>query len=308
MKALVVGYGSIGKRHAEILSEVDSVESVHVITKQTDIGYCAFSSIEEVPNLSAYDYFVIASETAKHYGQLNYLCNNVSNKKILVEKPVFHEKIEISNAKKNTVRVAYNLRFHPICLELKNKLLSEKVLAVTVYAGQFLPLWRPEKDYRLSYSASKSMGGGVLLDLSHEIDYLLWLFGGFSLLHSVVKKVSGLEIDTEDVATGIGETNDGAVVSFFLDYLCKFPFRLLIVHTEKSTFMGDFVRNTMTESSATEKIKNEEFDFVDRNYTYQKMHESFIGGRYETLTTLDEGLDVLQVIDSMKRQEMSDAK
>ncbi len=92
MKVLIIGYGSIGKRHYEILSSLKNINCVDIVTKQNIQNIKSFQKLSDINNLDIYDYFVISSETSKHYEQLKYVCKNVKNKKILVEKPLYDKK------------------------------------------------------------------------------------------------------------------------------------------------------------------------------------------------------------------------
>jgi predicted dehydrogenase len=128
---------------------------------------------------------------------------------LLVEKPIsstiqgVSELIAVCKARGITLMTGYNLRFLP-SLQRFRGLLEEKrvgrVLSVRAEIGQFLPSWRPGSDYRQSVSAKAALGGGVLLELSHEIDYLRWLFGEVEWVSAIQRKQSSLEIDVEDTA------------------------------------------------------------------------------------------------------------
>ena len=95
------------------------------------------------------------------------------------------------------IYVGYNLRFHPLLKYLKKYLSqsNDKLLSVNIYAGSYLPDWRKNTNYVKSYSASKRKGGGVELDLSHEIDYASWLFGKFNILEIINSKIIGNQMD-----------------------------------------------------------------------------------------------------------------
>ena len=109
IKALIIGYGSIGRRHAGILNEMDKISEVVVLSSQSNLPFKTIKSTEEIPRLDP-DYLVIASNTALHHEQLVFVENNLQGRKILMEKPlfdVFHD-LEIRN---NQVFVGYNLLY-----------------------------------------------------------------------------------------------------------------------------------------------------------------------------------------------------
>lgn len=301
MKALLIGYGSIGKRHYEVLSQIDVITRIDIVTAQTLQGITTFRILENVENLDDYDYFVIASETFKHFDQLEYLEKNTKNKIILCEKPLFdrQNKIVIKN---NDIYVGYVLRFHPLLQKISTILKEEDIfLFVQIKCGSYLPSWRPGTDYRKSYSASKDQGGGVLLDLSHEIDYMQWLFGRVDTIASLQLKVSDLEIDSDDLVSATGKTDKGIVFGFSLDYISKIPMRELIIHTNEKTIRADLINNVLnigTKEGAIETIKIEGYD---RNDLFRKMHLSALGDK-ENLCTLEEGLCVMKTISMIQEQ------
>ncbi|MBT8763517.1 Gfo/Idh/MocA family oxidoreductase [Desulfohalobiaceae bacterium Ax17] len=303
MRTLIIGFGSIGKRHAKVLKELYPNIDIHLVTSQEINAYKTYSELKKVSNIDKFDYFIIASETYKHFPQLKFLENTVENKTILVEKPLFIKK-ENLKIKKNNVYVGYNLRFHPIIQEIKNKTKNEKIIYVNAIAGQYLPTWRPERDYRKSYCATKEKGGGVLLDLSHEIDYIQHLFGKINHIEAKNTKISDLEIDSDDLTTAIGKTNKGTIINFSIDYISKIPKRSILVHTLHETIIGDLIQNTLCIGLKNLEKKETKFSCSDRNYTYRKMHEEIIEGRFRDLCTFDEGLEVIDTIDKIRNSEI----
>ncbi len=127
---------------------------------------------------------------------------------LLVEKPISTAaagvKKLIDKCKKNRVilSVGYNLRYLPSLQYFREQILSNiigNILSVRSEVGQYLPSWRPKNDYRLGVTASQALGGGALLELSHEIDYLRWIFGEVEWVEGVLIKQSNLEINVEDI-------------------------------------------------------------------------------------------------------------
>lgn len=189
-QALVIGYGSIGARHVRVLSELGlqvAVVSGHAVELP---GVSVFRDLVQAFASLSPDYVVIANETVRHRTTLDALAAVGFAGPILVEKPAVATIEQTAPLTANHVRVAYNLRFHPVLQVLAAELQNENVISVQAYAGQFLPNWRPGTDYRDSYSANRALGGGVLRDLSHEIDYLSWLFGPWARLSAIGGKRS----------------------------------------------------------------------------------------------------------------------
>ena len=111
MKVLVIGYGSIGAQHARILASMEMVNTVCILSSQSNLPFVTINKIEDIISLDP-DYIVIASATSKHYEQLLFIEQNCRNKLILVEKPLFsiNKEFEVQN---NTVFIGYLLRFNP---------------------------------------------------------------------------------------------------------------------------------------------------------------------------------------------------
>lgn len=300
MKALIIGYGSIGRRHNEVLSEFDGIEEIHIVTKQSLENKIYFHQLEDISDLDIYDYFIIASETYKHFDQLKYLESKVSNKIIFCEKPLFESKKELSIVK-NKVFIGYVLRFYPLLQKLKTFLQGEKVISANIKCGSYLPEWRQNIDYRNSYSAKKEEGGGVLLDLSHEIDYVQWLFGKVMEIKSYQMKVSNLEIDSDDLVVAIGKTNKGSIINFSIDYISKIPHRRLIVDTDEKSFELDFINNILIIKEKNTLEQKYEFQKLERNYMFEQMHKSILSNQ-EFVCTFLEGMEVMETISYIQEQ------
>lgn len=293
MNALVIGYGSIGSRHARILAElgcrtaVVSSRPVHVET--------LFADIEEAFQSMRPGYVVVASETSRHAEDLAGLASCAFKGTLLVEKPLFHELPENLPRVSASTYVAYNLRFHRLVARLRELLKHESILTVQAYAGQYLPLWRPERDYRNVYSASQKAGGGVLRDLSHELDLLNWLLGGWQKMTALGGHYSSLEITSDDTFAILMSTNRCPVVSLQLNYLDRIGKRRILVNTDGHTFEADFTTGQLLIDGQAEEYR------VDRDHTYREMHRALLGGDTGTACTFAEGLEVVKMISAAER-------
>ncbi len=300
MKVLLIGFGSIGKRHCEVLSNFSKIKKIDLVTKQDIKNKMCYKSLDFVSDLNQYDYFVISSETNKHYEQLQFLEERVKDKLIFCEKPLFEAKRELK-IKNNRVYIGYVLRFYPLLAKLKEILSHETVLSVNVRCGQYLPFWRPNTDYKNSYSSKKDKGGGVLLDLSHEIDYIQWMFGEFDEINSYQVKVSDLEIDSDDLTILIGKTIKGIFVSLSLDYISKITHRDIIVETLNYTYVLDFILNKMIRKGKDGKEKSFEIPNFERNFMFEKMHTDVLSKR-KNVCAYKEALKVMNTIAIIQEQ------
>lgn len=303
MNVLIIGYGSIGKRHYEILRAIDGVNCVDVVTKQLINVDRTYQKLSGIRNLNCYDYFIIATETVKHFEQLKYICSKVTKKKILVEKPLFDKSYNSFN-NDNEVYTAYNLRFHPVLQELRKQLSKATVYSVNAICGQYLPNWRPGQDYRKSYSADIKMGGGVLRDLSHELDYISWLFGNLISFDAINTKISDLEITSDDIFTAIGITEKKTIVNVTLDYISKAVIRRLVIHTKNETVEADVIKSSIVITDKQGKSRVLVVGKEERNYTYEQMHRAILSNNLECVCSYEEGLGTVNIIDNIKFLEL----
>ena len=165
MRALVVGYGSIGKRHTRILQEFGldvAIVSQHSSQKEME----SFSDLEIALQKWNPEYIVIANQTDNHYDSLRIIADKNFSGKVLVEKPLFDKVWSVPENNFSEIKIAYNLRFHPYIKRIKDLLAAndKSILTASIYVGSYLPEWRPNTDYSKGYSASKEKGGGVLSD------------------------------------------------------------------------------------------------------------------------------------------------
>ncbi|MFB5166829.1 Gfo/Idh/MocA family oxidoreductase [Parageobacillus toebii] len=292
MKAIVVGYGSIGKRHARILNELGI--QVGLVSRRSLDYKPTFNSIElAIKNFSP-NIIVIANETSKHLEALNSIKETNYEGIILIEKPLFQSS-NITPFDSKNIFVGYNLRFHPLLQKLKTEIKNQKIISCNVYVGQYLPTWRPSVDYRKTYSASKMLGGGVLRDLSHELDYIQWIFGSWKRLISLGGKFSSLEIESEDSYSLLTETELCPLITVDMNYLDKICQRFMIVNTEDYTYKIDFINGTFQKNSDIQHLK------VSRDETYRRQHLAIINKNFDQLCTFEEGLSVIKMIESIER-------
>ncbi|PJZ70291.1 hypothetical protein CH373_12240 [Leptospira perolatii] len=293
IKALVIGAGSIGLRHARLLSEMNA--EVRFVSNRSDLAQEKYQDLETA--LQEWDpgLVVISNETSKHLTTLVQLFSLGYRKLTLVEKPLFSSIPNLQSLDTGKVFVGYNLRFHPLIQKLKEILTSDvNIFNVTIYAGQYLPEWRPGTDYTKSYSAQKKEGGGVLRDLSHELDFIQFLFGKWQKLVSLGGQISALNIETEDLFTIIIASQRSPIISTTLSYLDKIYRREILVNTDQGTIYVDLINGVININNNVSRMN------IDRDFTYKKQYESLFELNHSNLCTFEEGLDVVAMIESIE--------
>lgn len=309
----VVGRGSIGTRHIKNLKALSCGNIIalsELPNPQKDEEYRlkhgveTFYDIDEIKKRKP-DAFIIANPTAKHIKYALIAAGMGSH--IFMEKPISNSIDGIDKLKKEIFDrhlvffIANNFRFHPVLKKIKE--LIEKgefgrILFARIQAGQYLPDWHPWEDYRGSYSSRGDLGGGVVLTLQHEIDYAYWLFGRFKSIKSHVQKVSDMEIDVEDIASVIVETEKGSIIEIHLDYLQRPAKRTIQIQGTKGSLdyrIGDrYVKFYNFEKQVDETILDT--DGYDNNNMYVEEMKHFINcipGRENTVSGIMDGIYVL---------------
>jgi len=320
MKVLVIGYGSIGKRHVNNLAKLRKIDQIIVCSSHIDSfqnhpekeKLRLVRSLEDLSsmmnNARQFDFAIIANETYKHIETANMLAE--SGIHLLIEKPISDSVAKAISFKKiaenNNVKifVAYNFRFIGAIQYIKSQLNSGiigNLYFAEIEVGQYLPSWRSLSDYRKSYSARKDKGGGVALDLSHEVDYMRYLFGVPVSWKIMKAKVSDLEIDSEDLFKGIYRFSSGFLCSVHADYIRHNKKRGINIVGSKGTLECDFVNKYIKIQKNCGEISLIEdahlFD-VDESYKRELNHfiECIEKDRIPQVT-LDDGIEVLKLIE-----------
>ena len=310
MKILFFGLGSIGTRHANIIKKLYPNYQIFAYraNKNQDndskLPYVTcFDNIDEAYFIKP-DIVFVTSPTSLHIKSAIVAANN--NCHLFIEKPLSNNKegieelISIVNNKNLITLMGCNMRFHPIILRIKEILEEPKfgrIFKFQVNCASYLPEWRPWQDYSKSYSAKKDLGGGVLLDLIHEIDYSQWLFGNFIEIIGRKAKISNLKIETEDFAELLIKTHKNIYGNIQLDYFSVKPERSVTVIFEKAVVKGDLIENSIS-IFYNNKETIENFN-IDKNYTYEKQMEYFVECvkvKEKTFNDISEGYKVLKYI------------
>lgn len=255
MRALIAGFGSIGRRHAINLQKLlDPVEFILLRSKEEVDSAGQAPGVTLAGNLEAAlrakpDLAVISNASSRHADVLIPLLE--AGIPCYIEKPVVTREDDARRLhavldKMDSVPVTLagcNLRFLPSLIKLRALLeegVTGNVVRASLQVGQWLPDWRPGRDYRLSYSANPQMGGGAILDLIHEIDMARWLFGEFDRVMALAGKLSSLDIATEDTACMLlGKNRGGPFVHVSVDYVSRKPVRRYEIVGDEGTLVWD---------------------------------------------------------------------
>jgi predicted dehydrogenase len=294
MKTLVIGFGSIGQRHARILGELGC--DVAVMSRRTVDFPRTYTQVETALIDWKPDYVVIADRTSEHLGTFQSLARHGFRGRVLVEKPLFDRSHAPPNHAFAQGAVGYNLRFHPLVTRLREFLAGQAfIVAAHVYVGQYLPQWRPAGDYRQSYSSRRQEGGGVLRDLSHELDYVLWMFGPWVRLAALGGHFSSLEIDSDDVFSLLLATKLCPVISVQMNYLDRGQRREILVHTGDHSVRVDLNRGIYEFDGRNDTVT------LERDATYRGEHRAMLDGDSSTLCSFEEGMEVMSTIEAAER-------
>lgn len=293
MRALVIGYGSIGARHTRLLEQLGC--NTCVLSAHASANARTYTRLDEALSSHRPEYVVISNPTAEHHSTLTELAAAGFDGIVLIEKPLFSKLLEPPENRFRHVFVGYNLRFHPLLVALRGALDNEQLIAVNAYVGQYLPDWRPGSDYRTSYSASAARGGGVLRDLSHELDYVGMLAGSWNAVSALGGHFSTLDIDSDDVFALLMQTERCPVVCIQMSYLDRMARRQVVINTRRRTLAADFVSATLSVDGVTTHHP------CGRDDSYIAMHRAALAGEQDELCSLTVASNTLALIEAAER-------
>jgi len=279
-RILVLGAGSAGTRHATLLAK--SGASV-AVADPDEARAAAVPGCEAVPydlgRLDGFEGIVVASPPAFHADQT--LAALATSARVLVEKPMASDTArldDIVTAGQGRVMVGFNLRLHAP-LERVAELVAGgavgKLSSLRVWFGSWLPDWRPQVDYRQTYSARRELGGGILDDAIHELDILIWLLGAdLDVVGSVVDTVGPLDIDVEDTVKAVLRSDTGVAVELSLDYVSRRYRRGVEAVGDRATVRLDWAR-AVVELEDASGVRTEPAD-VPVAHSYERQAERFL--------------------------------
>ncbi len=319
---LVVGSGSIARRHIANLKVlfphaiIGCISASGKALNPKDVGAdVIYVSLKEALE-HEFKFAVIATPAPFHAHQAAEIVKK--GIPVLIEKPIsdslatFKKMEGLLFAHQDKIEVGYNLRYMSSAIYVKNLIEQGelgKIHSVLSDVGQFLPDWRPQTDYRQNVSARKDLGGGVLLELSHELDYLTWLFGRFEQVFCITKTSGALDIDVEDVADAVLTRQDGLVVNLHMDFLQHKPLRTCKVVSEVGTLKWDLISNSiMLHYKTGEHVLLFDDPHFDRNHTFLEELSRFAkvaSGELSPAINLQQGLVVLNLVEALRQSAMT---
>lgn len=292
MRWIIEGYGSIGTRHASLLHEMG--EDVRLVTKREDTPFPAYRDAQSAIADFSPDYYMICAPTADHVKSLKNLMNTDFQGICAIEKPLGLNGSECALAPRFPVYVGFNMRFHPIVERIRAELGGESIIAARFSVGQYLPDWRPGRNYSKIYSAIRARGGGVLRDLSHELDLAQYFCGKAMRVAAISGTFSSLEIDSEDWVSALMHMRNCPAVTVHLDYLDRNAHRELVLITNRRTITADLWHNSLTING-----KKENFD-IERNDSFKKQLRLLLKKDFASLCDFGEARSVMSIIDAIE--------
>ena len=322
MNIAVIGVGSIGKRHLKTLSSLASEENIKEIrcfdqnyeraeeAKNNNKNIKVSKTIEDaVQNV---DIVFLCVPTSLHYdvwaeikklGDFNYFIEKpLSHTFNNCDEMIFHQK----RIKKHAL-IGYMLRLHPVLNRAKTLIQENtvgKVLSVRAESGFYLPFWHPWEDYRDFYMSWKVGGGGALLDTSHEIDYLMWMFGDIAYAQGYTQTISDLEMTADDYTACLFEFKNGIMGELHLDLLQPEETRYLKVVGSNGVLIADLISNTVTHNTIDDtnwKTEQIEVSFDDIYEEEVRNVIKCIRGEKSKTTSIDEAAKVMQIVEAIRR-------
>ena len=279
------------------------IERIYILTKQKIQN---IKKIEKV-NYNNFlklniDYIIVSNPSSLHFKFIKLIEKNFKNKKVLIEKPLFNKSYNLS-LKENLYYVGYNLRFHPVIKKIKNLIIGKVIWHIQMIQESFLPNWRKNLEYMKSSTAKKSTGGGVLLELSHELDLAINIFGNLKPLFALNTKKSDLEINTDDILiiTGfIKSLNNKIVFNLSSNIFSKSLKREIRINGKDFSIVGDLINNTVVYNIRNKKYKFK-YPNLDINQTYGDQHKAILNNHDNIICNYNEAIKVMNLIDKIKK-------
>ncbi|MBP6385384.1 MAG: Gfo/Idh/MocA family oxidoreductase [Pseudarcicella sp.] len=296
---LIVGLGSIAKKHILAINTVFPEAKIHALrtnksTNENDIS--EYTSFDEI--VTPLDLVIISNPTYKHHQTIENCL--VFDCPILIEKPVListqNSDSLIEKINETQTYVACNLRFHP-CIEFLKKYFSSntpQVNEINIYCGSYLPAWRENTNFRENYSANAAMGGGVHLDLIHELDYCTWIWGFPKSSNSFKTSHSSLAINAVDYAHYVLEYPN-FIATITLNYFRLTTKREIEIVFDQDIWTIDLLKAKIT-NNRNEIVFEDPFYNVSQTYIKQMEYiKHALEKKQPFMNDIKEALNVLKI-------------
>ncbi len=323
-KILIIGMGAMGMRYYTLLNkEYPKVKIIiYRSTKKNNnkLNLIKNNSIFDDIDLAINekpDFCILCNPSSYRIKILKKLIQGRVN--TLIEKPISNsikktyeiQKLAISRNVK--LLVGYNLRYLDSLIYLRNFIKSKRIgefLGARCEVGQNIRYWRTKKDYKNTVSTSKKLGGGVLLELSHEIDYVNWIFGPIKWVQAKLIKNEFLSLNVEDTAHllfGIDHNKNEKLISINMDFVREDKTRTCYVIGRKSSVFWDGNKNIVSKFNKKENkwdvIYRGKLD-IPSTYLYQINHMiNLINRKSEPKIKFSDGIQVLEIIEAARRSD-----
>ena len=318
---LIVGYGSIGKKHLENFLQFKDIQ-LTVYTKRNDLQLLRENGIKISDSLTEClkenpDVGVITNETSLHIPIAIKLAKEGLD--LFLEKPLSNslkdvEKLRaIVKKKKLITQIGCNLRFHPCIKKIKSLIEQQKIgkiISAQVQNYSYLPDSHRWEDYRKSYAARKDLGGGVILtNAIHEIDYLYWFFQEVENVVSMSGKFSALDVTAEDYMSSLIQFKNKIIGELHMDYFQRPDFRSCKIRGTKGEIYWNSNDNCVNIYNINKKKWETKFDngFSHNLDTYASYVEELkhflkcVKHRKETINDLEQGVRTLKIALAIKK-------
>ncbi len=312
----IVGVGSIGRRHLKILRDLRPELEITLVRSgigkdfnEIDLADRVVFSIEEAIALNI-QAAIISSPATKHIEQALVLAN--AGIHLLVEKPISHNSKNLKELQNLIIEenivflIGYIFRYEPAANKFSDLLQQEdigRILHARIESGSYLPDWRPNQNYLDTVSANKEMGGGALLELSHEIDYANWFFNIDSVFSAYLYNSGSLGIDVEESADLIVVSKQNFPVSIHLDFCRNTPFRKCRVYGTDGDIEWDALNKKVILYPKSGDSIEYSFEY-ERDDLYQKQLIHFldcIENNTKPMTRIQDSIKVMEIIEDAKK-------
>lgn len=297
-KLLIIGFGSSGRKFANIAKKNFRGIEIFILSQQKKIRFNTIKKISDIKSVNPH-FIIICSPTKLHFDQLKKINSLFKNKRILIEKPLF-DRFKKINKINNKVFVGFNLRTLKIIKFVKSFIRKNKNKIYDIYFlnHSYLPNWRKNINYQKSSSAKKKFGGGVILDCSHEIDLVRWIIGDVKIIKVLKSKKSNLNIDTEDNCKIFAKNKRSSII-IDLNYYSFFKKRVIFINGYNFNLKADLLNSRITIFKKNKKIIKK-FNKKDIQESYFKELQDLLKNKNQNLTNYNSALLTQKLIQKIQ--------